>query len=194
MITVRMAKYSVPARFINQKVRVSLRACELGNLRRQNLIVAGLTAALTGGAVTADVVVVEALRIAARRGHPDCHPPVPPVPAWQRVVRLTQRHLADPAAVIAGLPADIRAFRRWPRPAPETQTSDNLRNTALRADLMTPTSPVGRKPSPTHASAQRLSTVSPSGETSSKPAPIPTASPTPATKISGGRQRQGASP
>ncbi|WP_299170021.1 IS21 family transposase [uncultured Arthrobacter sp.] len=194
MITVRMAKYSVPARFINRKVRVSLRASELAVFEGRSLIavhprvvatggqsvdldhylevlktkpgalpgstalararaagtftnaheafwaaarktdgdaagtrelidvlllhrsmdtndvVAGLTAALTVGAVTADVVAVEARIAAARRGHPDCHPPVPSVPVGPRVVSLTQRRLADPAAVIAGLPADNRSL------------------------------------------------------------------------------------
>lgn len=192
MIMVRMAKYSVPARFINRKVRVSLRASELAVFDGRTLIavhprvvatggqsvdldhylevlktkpgalpgstalararaagtftsaheafwaaarktdgdaagtrelidvlllhrsmdphdvVAGLTAALTVGAVTADVVAVEARMAAARRGHPDCHPAVPLVPVGQRVISLTQRRLTDPAAVIAGLPADTR--------------------------------------------------------------------------------------
>jgi len=79
-------------------------------------VVAGLTAALTVGAVTADVVAVEARMAAARRGHPACHPAVPLVPVGQRVISLTQRRLTDPAAVIAGLPADTPGvFRPWPR-------------------------------------------------------------------------------
>lgn len=76
-------------------------------------VIAGIEAALTVGAVTADVVAVEARRhassevdaggsdsgrhLVARRSGQD-----------QRVVSLTQRRLADPAAIIAGLPADSR--------------------------------------------------------------------------------------
>lgn len=73
-------------------------------------VVAGLTAALQVGAVTADVVAVEARRHAAASGgsgsgrHLVAHEPL----HEQRVVSLTQRRLADPAAVIAGLPADTR--------------------------------------------------------------------------------------
>lgn len=77
-------------------------------------VIAGISAALTVGAVTADVVAVEARRHAATTGstmagteagrhlvaHRDQH--------GQRVVSLTQRRLADPAAVIAGLPPDSR--------------------------------------------------------------------------------------
>jgi len=208
MLTVRMARYSVPAHLISRRVRVSLRASELvvfdgrtvvarhervttrggaaivldhylevfttkpGALpgssalaaarrsgaftaahdafwaasRRVNgdsagtrelvdvlllhrsmthdQVVAGIEAALHVGAVTADVVAVEARRHAAtvaasevaggatagrhtttnrgahpRRGeHHDHH----------RIVSLTQRRLTDPAAVIAGLPPDLR--------------------------------------------------------------------------------------
>lgn len=73
-------------------------------------VVAGLTAALQVGAVTADVVAVEARRHAAAAGGSGsgrslvAHEPL----HEQRVVSLTQRRLADPAAVIAGLPADTR--------------------------------------------------------------------------------------
>jgi transposase len=81
-------------------------------------VVAGLRAAVTVGAVTADVVAVEA------RLHATRHPETPGKPASSRdrvrlpsveqqrpelrVVSLTQRRLADPAAVIAGLPPDRR--------------------------------------------------------------------------------------
>lgn len=208
LITVRMAKYSVPARFIGRKVRVSLRASEvvvfdgraviarhervvthggqgleldhylevlatkpgalpgasaLAAARRNGTftaahdafwaaarktdgdaggtrqlidvlllhrtmnaadVIAGIEAALTVGAVTADVVAVEARRhaastndtggsgsarhLVARRGSGE-----------QRVVSLTQRRLTDPAAVIAGLPADSR-------PAPTVDHYDQL--------------------------------------------------------------------
>lgn len=208
LITVRMAKYSVPARFIGRKVRVSLRASEvvvfdgramiarhervitqggqgleldhylevlatkpgalpgasaLAAARRNGTftaahdafwaaarktdgdaggtrqlidvlllhrtmhaddVIAGIEAALTVDSVTADVVAVEARRhassvvgaggsgsarhLAARRAGRE-----------QRVVSLTQRRLPDPAAVIAGLPADSR-------PAPTVDHYDQL--------------------------------------------------------------------
>jgi hypothetical protein len=207
MVTVRMVKYSVPARFIGRRVRVSLRASEVvvfdgrtvaarhqrvtarpgqsvqldhylevlktkpGALpgstalararesgaftnaheafwaasRRVNGdaegtrelidvlllhrsmdagdIHAGITAALGVGAVSADVVAVEARRHAttsSRDGassdrHPGAHSEV----KAQRVVSLTQRRLMDPAAVIAGLPSDIR-------PLPSVSAYDEL--------------------------------------------------------------------
>lgn len=87
-------------------------------------MIAGIEAALTVGAVTADVVAVEARRhatsttnaggpgsarhLVARRGGRE-----------QRVVSLTQRRLTDPAAAIAGLPADSR-------PAPTVDHYDQL--------------------------------------------------------------------
>lgn len=207
MITVRMVKYSVPARFIGRKVRVSLRASELvvfdGRAvvaRHQRIVArsgqsvqldhylevlktkpgalpgssalararesgaftsaheafwaasrrvngdadgtrelidvlllhrsmnagdiqAGIVAALEVGAVSADVVAVEARRhasVAAGSGsgldrHPGSHGGV----KVQRVVSLTQRRLMDPAAVIAGLPADSR-------PLPSVLAYDDL--------------------------------------------------------------------
>jgi hypothetical protein len=77
-------------------------------------VIAGITAALSVGAVTADVVAVEARRAAASRdpagwGQKDCDHAAPPTAqSDQRIVSLTQRRLADPAAVIAGLPPDRR--------------------------------------------------------------------------------------
>jgi hypothetical protein len=70
-------------------------------------VVAGLTAATSVGAVSADVVAVEARRIAETRCTTigDVARTADPVDA-RRVISLTQRRLADPAAVIAGLPAD----------------------------------------------------------------------------------------
>ncbi|GAA1437022.1 IS21 family transposase [Microlunatus lacustris] len=197
LITVRMAKYSVPARLIGRRVRVSLRASELRIFDGRTLVarhprvvarggesvdldhylevlqtkpgalpgstalaqartagtftaaheafwaaarrtdgdtagtralievlllhrsmstadvVAGLAAALQVGAVSADVVAVEARRHAARGGsgsdrHLLDHASMVEHQAGQRVVSLTQRRLSDPAAVIAGLPADTR--------------------------------------------------------------------------------------
>ncbi|ASR54922.1 IS21 family transposase [Cellulomonas sp. PSBB021] len=207
MITVRMVKYSVPARFIGRKVRVSLRASEVvvfdgravaarhqrivakhgqsvqldhylevlktkpGALpgstalararesgaftsaheafwaasRRVNgdavgtreligvlllhrsmdasAVTAGITAALGVGAVSADVVAVEARRhatISSGGGSgPDCHPGAHVEVNVQRVVSLTQRRLMDPAAVIAGLPPDTR-------PMPSISAYDEL--------------------------------------------------------------------
>lgn len=95
-------------------------------------VIAGITAALTVGAVTADVVAVEARRhqtlnealggsavgslggsgLDRHRGE-QAHVPE------RRVVSLTQRRLADPAAVIAGLPVDTR-------PLPSVAAYDQL--------------------------------------------------------------------
>ena len=70
-------------------------------------VVEALGAATAVGAVRADVVAVEARRIAEARPHtPDTA--VVPDSAARRVVSLTERRLADPAAVIAGLPPDTR--------------------------------------------------------------------------------------
>ena len=210
LIRVRMANYSVPARFINRQVRVSLRASEvvifdgrveiarhprvvavhgqsvdldhylevlrtkpgafpgstaLAQARAAGTftaaheafwaaarktdgdaagtrelidvlllhrsmysadIVAGLAAALQVGAVTADVVAVEARR------HGTTHPSEAskrvlsnaPTPD-HRVISLTQRRLADPEAVIAGLPADRR-------PTPSVEGYDELLTLARR--------------------------------------------------------------
>ena len=72
-------------------------------------VIEGLAAATAVGAVRADVVAVEARRIACNRPRtPDIdHIPNDParVPA---LASLTQRRLSDPAAVIAGLPPDRR--------------------------------------------------------------------------------------
>jgi transposase len=207
MITVRMVKYSVPARFIGRRLRVSLRASEVVvfdgravTARHQRIVakdgqsvqldhylevlkikpgalpgstalararesgeftnaheafwaasrrvngdaegtrelidvlllhrsmdasdvIAGITSALGVGAVSADVVAVEARRNAAgltaggsgSDRHPGAHDDV----NVQRVVSLTQRRLMDPAAVIAGLPPDTR-------PVPSVGAYDEL--------------------------------------------------------------------
>lgn len=207
MITVRMVKYSVPARFIGRKVRVSLRASEvvvfdgrgvaarhqrivakhgqsvqldhylevlktkpgalpgstaLARARESGVftttheafwaasrrvngdadgtrelidvlllhrsmdsgdILAGITAALGVGAVSADVVAVEARRHATMSSGGgsglDRHPVAREDVKVQRVVSLTQRRLMDPAAVIAGLPPDTR-------PLPSVSAYDEL--------------------------------------------------------------------
>lgn len=196
LVTVRSAKYSVPVRFINRKVRVSLRATEVRIFDGRTLIakhprtvarggqcvqldhylevlrikpgalpgstalaqaresgaftpahdafwaaarktdgdagatrelidvlllhrsmdardvIGGITAALRVGAVSADVVAVEARRVASESNtgwvRPDCHPGAKENVLEHRVLSLTQRRLADPAAVIAGLPPDKR--------------------------------------------------------------------------------------
>ncbi|KFF58177.1 transposase, partial [Cryobacterium sp. MLB-32] len=83
-------------------------------------VVAGITAALTVGAVTADVVAVEARRHQTLGGALDDRLPVAQTHGpGRRVVSLTQRRLADPAAVIAGLPADTR-------PLPSVAAYDQL--------------------------------------------------------------------
>jgi hypothetical protein len=74
-------------------------------------VVGGLAAATGIGAARADVVAVEARRIAERRPSQDFSSQDDVgsvrVPA-HRVISLTERRLGDPAAVIAGLPADTR--------------------------------------------------------------------------------------
>jgi hypothetical protein len=105
-------------------------------------VVAGLAAAVAAGAVTADAVAVEARKAAdLRAGAPlsvedgktslaAAHPALPAAAAKHgRVVSLTQRRLGDPAAVLAGLPADTRPppsvahydelLRRRPAPQPD---------------------------------------------------------------------------
>ena len=83
-------------------------------------VVAGISAALTVGAVTADVVAVEARRHQGLGGSRlDRHPVDPARGHERRVVSLTQRRLADPAAVIAGLPPDKR-------PLPSVAAYDQL--------------------------------------------------------------------
>lgn len=92
-------------------------------------ITAGIKAALRVGAVTADVVAVEARRAATERLTTDCLQPITtsgdaaviarPAALERPVVSLTQRRLADPAAVIAGLPPDAR-------PLPSVASYDEL--------------------------------------------------------------------
>ncbi|MET4095476.1 hypothetical protein ABIB51_002413 [Arthrobacter sp. UYCu712] len=75
-------------------------------------VIAGIAAALQVGAVTADVVAVEARRCAVEdiigRPRDNRHPGAKEEIVEHRIVSLTQRRLADPAAVIAGLPPDRR--------------------------------------------------------------------------------------
>ena len=86
-------------------------------------IEAGIARALGVGAVSADVVAVEARRHAASApaggASSDRHSGAQDEVNMQRVVSLTQRRLMDPAAVIAGLPADAR-------PLPSVSAYDEL--------------------------------------------------------------------
>jgi hypothetical protein len=97
------------------------------------------------GAVSADVVAVEARRhaaaiptMAAGGASTDRHRVAHDKEKVQRVVSLTQRRLMDPAAVIAGLPQDKRPLptvnvydellaKRSTPPAPaETASKENI--------------------------------------------------------------------
>ncbi len=82
-------------------------------------VVAGLEAALQVGAVTADVVAVEARRAAGVAESVTAADPAPITPASveRRVVSLTQRRLADPAAVAARLNSRPRKTLCWKTPA-----------------------------------------------------------------------------
>ena len=94
-------------------------------------VVAGITAALTVGAVTADVVAVEARRHEALGGSLLDRPLVEHGRGPERrVVSLTQRRLADPAAIIAGLPVDTR-------PLPSVAAYDQLLHLPERGALDT---------------------------------------------------------
>ncbi|MCE5289430.1 MAG: IS21 family transposase [Nocardiaceae bacterium] len=83
-------------------------------------VIAGIEAALSVGAVSADVVAVEA-RLHAVGGGPESgrHTGNQATALGHRVVSLTQRRLADPATVIAGLPPDTR-------PLPDVAAYDEL--------------------------------------------------------------------
>lgn len=203
LITVRMAKYSVPARLIGRRVRVSLRASELiifdgshevarhprvvakmgssvvldhylevlkikpgalpgstalararnsgvftpaheafwANARKVNgdadgtrelidvlllhralpgdAVIAGINAAVSVGAVSADVVAVEARRHASNTSGQVSAADDGAALKPNRVISLTQRRLTDPAAVIGGLPPDTR-------PVPSVAAYDQL--------------------------------------------------------------------
>ena len=219
LITVRMAKYSVPSKFIGRQVRVSLRASELIVLDGRTIIaehprvvargadsinldhylevlhikpgalpgstalararstgvftaaheafwaatrkvngdsagtrelinvlllhrsmsandvIAGLTAAVNIGAVTADVVAVEARRHHTTGGASAERPTGEHAPIVEhRVVSLTQRRLTDPAAVIAGLPPDTR-------PIPSVASYDDLLTIPRSAPINQPSAP-----------------------------------------------------
>lgn len=78
---------------------------------RHGDVVAGLAAAVSVGAASADVVAVEARRHASQPNSNTRDPeaPWPPAGLGRRwVVSLTEGRLTDPEAVIAGLPPDTR--------------------------------------------------------------------------------------
>lgn len=86
---------------------------------RASDVIAGIRAALSVGAVSADVVAIEA-RMHANGSALGSHDAQQrPEPVERRVVSLTQRRLTDPAAVIAGLPKDTR-------PVPNVAAYDEL--------------------------------------------------------------------
>lgn len=109
---------------------------EVGRFRRNRLTPMPEVGSLEIGAVTAEVVAIEARRhTPAQTGGAtsDRQHVAQAAPREQRVVSLTQRRLADPAAVIAGLPADTRPLpsvtpydelltRRQPAAPPEPVT------------------------------------------------------------------------
>lgn len=95
-------------------------------------VIAGIAVALQVGAVTADVVAVEARRAgfgrnSAGRGLDNGPSAAKRENVEHRVVSLTQRRLADPEAVIAGLPADKKAaaVRGCLRPAADPAGPQN---------------------------------------------------------------------
>jgi len=100
-------------------------------------VIVGLTAALTVGAVRADVVAVEARRVADQRPIDLTAPATSPSEQLRErgavVASLTERRLADPTAVIAGLPPDAR-------PLPSVTAYDELLH---RRTTRTPPIPAG---------------------------------------------------
>jgi hypothetical protein len=80
-------------------------------------VVAALRLVIAVGGTTADIVAVEARKLARLR--PDSHVPAEQPATARRVVSLTERRLLDPAAVIAGLPPDTR-------PLPSVAAYDEL--------------------------------------------------------------------
>ncbi len=74
--------------------------------------IAALAAVVPVGATTADVVAVEARKIAAVTSQQPHADDVEAPEDRPRVISLTERRLTDPAAVIAGLPPDTRPLPR----------------------------------------------------------------------------------
>jgi hypothetical protein len=82
-------------------------------------VTAGIAAALSAGAVRADVVAVEVRRIGQDRPMTTDAHERSSTSVDARVVSLTQRRLADPEATIAALPPDLR-------PPPTVSAYDDL--------------------------------------------------------------------
>ncbi|RDH12603.1 IS21 family transposase [Tsukamurella pulmonis] len=111
-------------------------------------VTAGIDAALRVGAVTAEVVAVEARRADAALlttsdmaggANSDRYHVRHADRREQRVVSLTQRRLADPAAVIAGLPPDRR-------PLPTVTAYDRLLRRRTASDAPPPSATPERHP------------------------------------------------
>jgi hypothetical protein len=86
------------------------------------------------------VVAVEACRIADTRTNQQSDTPAAaPAAARQRVVSLTHRRLADPAAVIAGLPPDRR-------PLPTVTAYDEMLTRRAAATSPAPSTSSGSQP------------------------------------------------
>lgn len=105
---------------------------------RPDDLVAGIRAALSVGAVSADVVAVEARLHAAGSGA-NRHPVARVRGPVQRVVSLTQRRLADPAAVIAGLPPDRRPLPNLTQYDPPHDDSGHRCTGGIDGIMSTPT-------------------------------------------------------
>lgn len=107
-------------------------------------VVDGLGAALTVGAVRADVVAVEARRVADQRPIDLTAPSTGPSEQVREpgalVASLTERRLADPTAVIAGLPPDAR-------PLPSVTAYDELLHRRTTRTPPTPAGPGASSPS-----------------------------------------------
>ena len=100
-------------------------------------VIAALSVLVPVGATSADVVAVEARKIAGVRGDQPAVAVEEMVSSRDRVISLTERRLGDPAAVIAGLPADQRPLPRvdaydelLARRAPLTENADHLAEVA----------------------------------------------------------------
>jgi hypothetical protein len=119
-------------------------------------VIAGITAAVQVGAVSADVVADRGPLHAATRAvelggsDSDRHSAARRTAQAQRAVSLTQRRLADPAAVIAGLPPDRTPLARvdaydvlLPKhhtpTAATTSTQENASWAVVPATSITPT-------------------------------------------------------
>lgn len=103
-------------------------------------VIAGISSALKIGAVSAEVVAIEARRHTPAGGATlERHPAAHRVAQEQKVVSLTQRRLTDPDAVIAGLPPDTR-------PIPSVAAYDQLLPSRTAPSPHTPDIPKASTP------------------------------------------------